>query len=289
MKGTILDIQRFCVDDGPGIRTVVFLKGCPLRCLWCHNPESQACRPEVLYHAEKCIGCGACAAVCPQKCHQTGEGHAFARKACTACGACVAVCGSGALELCGAARTVDEVYAEIAKDKTFYDTSHGGVTVSSGEPLLQPRFLIALLKRCRENGIHTAIETSGFAAPAVWREVLSYCDTVLFDIKETEEGRHRAYTGVSLGPILQNLREMDESGLPFIIRAPIIPTLNDREDHFRTLQTWRVSLKSCRGVQLMPYHRLGVHKYDMLGRECACRAISEPEKDAVAAWETWFA
>lgn len=284
MIGTVLNIQRFCTDDGPGIRTTVFLKGCPLRCIWCHNPESQAQKPEILYDAKKCIGCRRCSAVCPQKCHLFEEQHTFVRSACIGCGACADVCDGNALKLQGEMLSVDEVYNEVKKDRTFYESSEGGVTVSGGEPLFQAGFTAELLRICKENGIRTAIETSGFAAEDVLLSVIKYCDLVLFDIKETDDTLHRRYTGVSLEPILRNLHTVNEKKIPFIIRAPIIPTLNDRESHFRSLKAMRESLKYCQGIEIMPYHRLGSYKYELLGREYRCSDIQEPTKETVTSW-----
>ena len=282
--GTILNIQRFCIDDGPGIRTTVFLKGCPLRCVWCHNPESQAKRNEIMYDAKKCVACGRCAVACPQNFHSVAQNHTFERELCIGCGDCTEVCPTKALVLYGKSITVDEVYSEVARDKVFYETSGGGVTISGGDPLFQPYFTAELLEMCKENGIHTAIETSGFADERVLLTVLKYCDLVLFDIKETDEERHKQYTGVSLTTILRNLKLVNEKKIPFIIRAPIIPTLNDRESHFKSLKTIRESMKFCQGIQIMPYHRIGSYKYELLDRKYICNDISEPSKEMIETW-----
>ena len=282
--GTILNIQRFCTDDGPGIRTTVFLKGCPLHCIWCHNPESQAKRHEIMYNSKKCVSCGRCVVACHKNCHSLEAMHKFERKMCIGCGACVEVCPTGALELYGKSITVDEVYSEVARDKVFYETSGGGVTISGGDPLFQPYFTAELLKMCKENGIHTTIETSGFADERVLLTVLKYCDLVLFDIKETDEERHKQYTGVCLTPILENLRLVNEKKIPFIIRAPIIPTLNDREAHFKSLKTIRESMEFCQGIQIMPYHKTGSYKYELLNRSYVCSDISEPTKEMIETW-----
>ncbi len=276
--GNILNIQRFCTDDGLGIRTTVFLKGCPLRCIWCHNPESQLKEPEILYNADKCVSCGRCVAVCKEKCHSIYDKHLFDRGGCIGCGACCAVCQSKALELCGQSVTAEQVFSELIRDKVFYDTSGGGVTLSGGEPLFQPEFSAEILRMCKTHGIHTAIETSGFASEEAVRSVIKYCDTVLFDIKETDDELHRQYTGVSLKPILSNLDIIDEMGIPFIIRAPLIPTLNAREDHIKALTDIRSSVKHCQGIEIMPYHNIGAYKYALLGRNYVCSDIMPPDE-----------
>lgn len=284
MNGTILNIQRFCTDDGPGIRTTVFLKGCPLKCLWCHNPESQSQRAELMYDPKKCTLCGGCTALCQSGCHSAGNVHSLDREACTGCGACAAVCPTGAIELYGKAMTVDEVFHTVKKDKIFYETSDGGVTVSGGEPLFQPRFTAELLKVCKENGISTAIETSGFASESTLLSVIKYCDLVLFDVKETDEALHKLYTGVSFEPILKNLSIVNSNKIPFIIRAPIIPTLNDRASHFKALRKLQDSMEYCQSIQIMPYHRIGSYKYELLNKEYRCNEISEPTKEMVETW-----
>ena len=246
MKGTIINIQRYCVDDGVGIRTTVFLKGCPLHCAWCHNPESQLSKPELMYDTNKCVKCGNCVTVCPNGCHRVDKKHSFDRDKCVGCGLCAQVCHTRALELCGETLSAKEVFEEVKKDKVFYDTSGGGVTISGGEPLFQSEFTAEILKLCKENGIHTAIETSGFASKVQLLDVIKYCDLILFDIKETNDERHKVYTGVSLSKILENLKIINENKIPFIIRAPIIPTINDNENHFLNLKKLSESFEFCK-------------------------------------------
>ncbi len=288
MNGTIINIQRYCVDDGPGIRTTIFLKGCPLHCEWCHNPESQLSKPELMYDAKKCILCGNCVNVCPNECHHIENKHSFNRNKCIGCGRCTQTCHTNALELYGKILSTQEVFEEVKRDKIFYDISGGGVTISGGEPLYQYKFTAEILKLCKENGIHTAIETSGFASSESLLEVVKYCDLILFDIKETDEEKHKTHTGASLSTILKNLKIINENKIPFIIRAPIIPTINDNEKHFLDLKNLSKSLEFCKGVEIMPYHKLGAYKYELLGRKYLCDTINEPNENTVRLWRKFF-
>ena len=283
--GNVLNIQRFCTDDGSGIRTTVFLKGCPLKCIWCHNPESQSRFSEIMYDAGKCIGCGGCISVCPKKCHDIGKIHVFSRMDCIGCGKCAEACSAKALELYGKEMSVEDVLETVKRDKAFYEATKGGVTVSGGEPLFQPYFTAELLRLCKENGIHTALETCGYASESVFSDVLRYCDTVLFDIKETDEEKHIAFTGVSLKPILCNLEILNEKGIPFVIRAPIIPTLNDREEHFENLCRLREKFEGCEKIQIMPYHNIGSYKYEKLARKYLCEEIEPPTEEQIKEWK----
>ena len=288
MEGKVLNIQRYCVDDGPGIRTTVFLKGCPLSCEWCHNPESQLKENEILYNAKKCVHCGACVPVCPKGCHTLTERHNFNRENCIGCGKCAKACKASALELYGKTMTAEEVYDEVKRDKIFFDTSGGGVTISGGEPLFQPSFTAKILDLCRKGGIHTAIETSGFASKSDFTAVIKHCDLVLFDIKETDDKKHELYTGVPLSVVLENLKLLGESKIPFIIRAPIIPSINDNEKHFSALKDLRNSMQNCIGVEVMPYHRIGAYKYQLLGRKYCLESIKEPSEQTKTLWRKIF-
>lgn len=282
-KGIITNVNRFCTDDGPGIRTTVFLKGCYLKCKWCHNPETQNFNPEISYDKHKCINCGACKTVCPTNCHQTKDFHEFLRANCTACIKCAKVCPTQALNVYGKEVGVNDIVKEIKKDIAYYGLD-GGVTLSGGEPLAQPDFCKEILKRCRKIGIHTALETCGYSTPKNFLSVIKYCNLVLFDVKETNPENHLKYTGVSIEPILENLNALNEQNIPFIIRAPIIPTLNDRVEHFETLKKLRKNLKNCIGLEILPYHEIGVYKYDTLNYDYDCHNIKTPDNQTVNKW-----
>lgn len=283
--GTIFNIQKFSVNDGPGIRTTVFLKGCPLRCIWCHNPESNSIKQELFYDEKKCILCGKCAAVCPKGCHSFAEEkHIFDRSKCILCGKCAQVCMTNALETVGYRQEVAEVIKEVMKDQVFYETSGGGMTISGGEPLYQAEFTYELLKAAKEKGLHTCIETCGYANEDNFRKIADLVDIFLFDYKETDPQKHREFTGVSNDLILQNLRMLDDLGAKIILRCPIIPTLNDREDHFSGIAQTANSLKNILEINIEPYHPLGSGKTTMLGRQYALSDLTFPENDTVQKW-----
>lgn len=266
-QGMIFNIQRFCVDDGPGIRTTVFFKGCPLRCVWCHNPESASPTPDILFSAQKCIGCGYCAAVCPHGLHRLENGgHVFVRDGCEKCGLCAEKCYAKAIEFCGHRATVDEVMGEVVKDADFYETSGGGLTVSGGEPLMQAPFLLALLGRAKAAGIHTCVETSGFAAEEIITEAAAVTDLFLFDYKITDPDEHFRYTGVPNAPILRNLQALDRLGAAVILRCPIIPDINMHPAHFEAIGRLAKERACIQKVELLPYHPLGISKCERLDK-----------------------
>lgn len=285
MTGRIFQIQRFSIHDGPGIRTTVFLKGCPLRCLWCHNPESVRPERHVFFSAKQCIGCGYCFSRCEHHAHQMEEGvHVLDRSLCTVCGDCIEECYSGALELVGREASVEEVLTEVLKDRSFYETSGGGMTLSGGEPLSQFEFSRDLLIAARENGLHTCIETSGFAPFERLSALRKVVDLFYFDCKETDPVRHREYTGVSLAPIVENLRRLDHLGVPTVLRCPIIPGLNDREDHFNGIAALANSLQHVKEVHVLPYHPLGRGKLERLGMPDAVQDWPYPDNATVQNW-----
>ena len=267
--GWIFNIQKFSIHDGPGIRTTIFLKGCPLRCLWCDNPESQSMEPQMVFWDERCIRCDACMAVCPQSAIVADEAgrKQVSPDRCDLCGRCLEECYAGALERIGRLMTVDKVLSLVEEDRPFYEQSGGGVTLSGGEPMTQPGFSQSLLRGCQERGIHTAIETCGHAPWKVWQALLPHLDLILYDLKEVDSARHRRHTGVSNELILNNLRRLARTGKPIVVRRPVIPGYNDDEESIHALAHFVQELNTVRGVNLLPYHRFGQGKYKRLGWE----------------------
>ena len=268
LKGTVFNIQKVSIHDGPGIRTTVFLKGCPLRCLWCHNPEGLSREPEIEYEKTKCILCGACAAVCPNGCHRFTEedGHRFDRVNCAECGRCVEACVANSLKFVGEAKTVEEVMKKVLDDRAFYETSGGGMTVSGGEPFYQPEFTLALLEAARAEGIDTAVETSGFTSKETILSSLPYVNRYLFDYKATGSALHKKLTGAPQEPILENLRALSEAGAEIVLRCPIIPGANDTDEHFAAIAALAEELDGITKVDLEPYHALGTGKAGKIGK-----------------------
>ena len=265
--GCVFDIQSFSVHDGPGVRTTVFLKGCPLRCRWCHNPESQTFSPEIGFLKTRCISCGSCVQVCPQGCHTLwGSDHRFDRSRCNSCGRCADACPTGALETIGETRRVDEIIALVSRDLPFYEASGGGLTLSGGEPLAQIEFTLALLKTARSRGINACVETCGHVPEANIRAVSPWVDCFLYDCKETDPVLHREFTGAGLDLIMSNLSYLNSVQARVILRCPLIPNSNLRMSHFDGIAEWSRAFPCIKSIELLPYHPFGNSKLERLGR-----------------------
>lgn len=266
MKGRISDIKRFAVHDGDGIRTTVFLKGCSLKCVWCHNPEGISFKPQLAYYANKCIGCGECVSVCPSNAHKmTDNGHLLDRNLCIACGKCEEKCLGSALTFYGKEITVKELLPILLEDKDFYDTSGGGVTLSGGECLCQADFCAELLKALKEKGINTAVDTCGFVSKEAIDKVMPYTDTFLYDIKAIDEDVHIKCTGQSNKQILENLKYIDSCGKAIEIRIPYVPDFNDNQ--IDKIAEFLKPLKNVKTVKVLPYHNYAGSKYSALCME----------------------
>jgi len=288
MKGTVFNIQRFSIHDGPSIRTAVFFKGCPLRCAWCHNPEGLSAAPVLSLCADKCIGCRACEAVCARGVHSFSDGaHAAERTQCIGCGACAESCPSGALEIYGKEYTVDEIVKAVIRDKPFYRDG-GGATLTGGEPLAQGEFAVALAKALKENGVGVCVETSGYAKQTVIQDIAPYTDLFLFDIKETDEERHLRCTGVGVEKIYKNLYRLNELGANIILRCPIIPGVNNRAEHFDGIAALASGLNGVKEIHLEPYHPMGIEKNLRIGRKAAYENTVFMDPDEIAGWSDYL-
>ncbi len=277
--GIIFNIQKFCINDGPGIRTTVFFKGCPLRCRWCHNPESNSFKPDLLFSADKCIGCKKCESVCENEVHTVSQEHKLHRKNCTFCGKCEAVCPANAIEIAGKKITSEEVIKVVMADKEFYEDSGGGLTVSGGEPFSQYEFLMELLKKAKENNLHICVETCGFTDSERLLTAAEYIDIFLFDYKLYDSALHKKYTGAENVRIIKNLKLLDNIGAKVILRCPVIPGVNDIEEHFRAIGEIAEELNSVIGIEVSPYHELGISKGEHLGEKAALFPV--PDKKQV--------
>ena len=272
-SGLVFNIQRYSIKDGPGIRTTVFMKGCPLRCQWCSNPESQRTYPEILTYDIKCVRCGKCAEICP-----TGaitideESRKINRAKCTLCLECAKVCPHKAITVSGEFKTVGEIVKEVEADRLFYENSGGGMTVSGGEPLLQHEFVYQVLKACKEKGLHTTLDTSGYSPWDVMERVLKYTDLVLYDIKHMDPKLHRQKTGKSNLLILDNLRKIDTNRVRLWLRVPLIPGYNDSEENLEKVARLGIKMRAEK-ISLLPYHNWGTSKYKGLGRHYRLESV----------------
>ena len=284
MQGIVTNIQRFSVHDGPGIRTTVFLKGCNLRCFWCHNPETLDPRPQLQLFLDRCIGCGECFRRCPNGAHILVDGQRqFHREVCVGCGKCAETCYAQALVLVGQSMGVEQVVEEVLRDRPFYQTSGGGVTLSGGEPLLQPEFARGILERCRQEGVQTAIET---AANLPWERmasVLAVTDLIMMDIKLMDSDRHRACTGVPNERILANAAHLGQQPQPLIVRTPLVPGVNDSPEDVAAIAEFVSGLPNLLYYELLPFHPMGTGKYEALGMEYRAKGVKRPPRERMDA------
>ncbi len=286
MKYQVTDIQRFCMHDGFGIRTTVFLKGCPLSCFWCHNPETARHQPELLYHEAKCVHCQSCAQ-CQKGVHSFTPLHMMQREDCQNCGACAELCPTGALTMTGKEMTAEEILSVVRRDKAFYG-EQGGMTLSGGEPMLHPEVSIGLLQMAQAEGINTAVETSGFFAPGYVAPLCKAVDCLLWDIKDTDPVRHLANTGVDNKQILENLFLADSFGMPIILRCVLLRGVNLNKAHLGKVKEIYQSLKNAVRVDLLPCHSLGNSKKQALGEAVRDLSIYEPSQEEMALARAFF-
>ena len=289
-KGCIFDIQRCCMDDGPGIRTTVFLKGCNLRCSWCHNPESFVREPQLGYEDSKCSGCRKCEIVCSQNVHKiVGEKHEVDYKKCNMCGKCLDTCETGAVTRIGRWMDSEEVLEIVARDKKYYDESGGGITFSGGEPTIWKDFLIALLKGCKEREISTAIETNGISGGDALSEIMKVTDLFLLDFKLSDCYKHMKYTGRGNEDVYRTLELLNEGKKNVILRCPIIPGVNDDEEHFATVQKLKKRFGCIHKVEMMPYHSAGAGKWGEIGLKYSLNQLkSMKTEDKINLERTYF-
>ncbi|HAF71147.1 MAG: Glycyl-radical enzyme activating protein family [Acetothermia bacterium 64_32] len=280
ITGLVFDIKRYAIHDGPGIRSTAFLKGCPLDCLWCHNPEGKDPRPVLSFVEARCLSCGACAAACPEGAIDFSPGSfpKTNRERCTACGACAAACPTGAREIIGRRYTPQGLIEELLQDRPFFEASGGGITFSGGEPLAQPEFLRECLILARKKGLHVALDTSGYAEPRLFLELARLSHLVLYDLKDMDEERHRKNTGVPLAPIMKNLQSLFEEGIPVWIRIPVIPGMNDGPETIRAYVDFLSRLPTKPPVFLLPYHDIGKEKYRRLGVPSRLDGLKPPSR-----------
>lgn len=276
MKGTIINIQKYSIHDGPGIRTTVFFKGCPLNCWWCHNPESQHLEPEVMYWEEKCTACGNCIKHCPKGALSIVDGKLkYNSESCELCSECSKYCINEARVIKGKYISVDELFKEIMKDQIFYDESNGGVTFSGGEPLIQADFLREVMKKCKRMDIHTTIDTCGYVSWDKFEKIVDYTDLFLYDLKHMNSDKHKIYTSVPNELILDNLKKLSDLGKNIYIRMPIIPGVNDDIEDLKKAAELLKNLNIIQ-VNLLPYHKMGMDKYKRLNMDLKLQEIQEP-------------
>jgi pyruvate formate lyase activating enzyme len=275
--GIVFDIKRYALHDGPGIRVAVHLKGCPLSCWWCHNPESQSFVPQLLYRGERCIACDACIGACGNGAISAFGGAMFTDPAkCRGNGDCAGVCPSGAREICGRSLGVGDVMTEVLKERIFFEQSGGGITLSGGEPLCQPEFAAALLTECKRRGIHTAVDTSGFVDPELLLGVIPMTDLFLYDIKHMNPEKHMKYTGVDNDIILSNMSKLGEGGAVINARMPFVPGVNTDDENLGAAGDFLAGVRGVTQLNLLPYHSAAEDKHNRWGMEYRLRGVTYP-------------
>lgn len=285
MNGLIFDIQRFALHDGPGIRTTVFLKGCPLRCLWCHNPESQSFQPELSFRQENCRDCLSCVAVCPAGAHEERNGrHELTRSRCELAGRCVKACPHEALQIIGRKMSIEEIIDEVLKDKDYYERSGGGLTISGGEPMAQFEFTRALLHAAKAHGIHTCLDTSGFASQEKFAALLEDVDLFLYDYKATNDVEHKYFTGASNHSILRNLEFLYEHHARLVLRCPLVSGVNDSLSHLEGIAALAAKYPKLQGIEIMPYHAMGRDKAMRIGKPAHLKDLQNADETTKAHW-----
>lgn len=290
MTGLTFDIHRFSLNDGPGIRTTVFLKGCYLKCEWCHNPESQSFRPQLSFNPEKCLQCFECVNACPNTAHKIKDNKHFVDwNLCDLAGKCVEVCPSGALNIIGGRTEVDFIISEVMKDRKYYDRTGGGITISGGEPMAQFEFTKELLAEAKRHGLHTVLDTCGYGEQIHYKEILKYVDLFLFDYKLTDSERHKEFTGVTNDQILDNLDFLYKNGASIILRCPLIPGLNDTDNHLLGIKEIIKKYPDLRAVEIMPYHNMGSDKARRVGMDYKLSSIRNADENDKKRWTSFFA
>ena len=288
-EGVIFDIKKYAIHDGPGIRTTVFFKGCPLACRWCHNPEGISVAPQRIYRPERCVSCGECIQVCPQKVMaRTADGITREPAKCNLCQTCAEHCPSEAVEFAGHRVTVAEVIRQIEKDTAFYDQSGGGITLSGGEPLMQPEFLMALLEACEDLDLHRTVDTTGYSEAAVLLQVAQKTDLFLYDLKIMDANKHRDFTGVSNQRILDNLKMLSENKARIQVRIPIIPGINDDVDNIHRTANFVATLPGIKLITILPFHNSARGKYSRIGMECMSPEMRSPSAEDLNRITGWL-
>lgn len=280
VEGNIFDVKKFAVHDGPGIRTTVFFKGCPLNCWWCHNPEGISKDNDIFFYETKCIECGTCIEICPEDAVMEKDTIVIDREKCSTCGVCADNCPSGALQNTSRTLTSDEVMEEIKKSIIFYDSSDGGVTFSGGEPLMQIEFLKELIEKCKDEDIHITLDTSGHVDSDLFESIIDDIDLFLYDLKLMYDEQHKKYTGISNEMILRNLKLLSEKGKEVIIRFPIIPDITDKDENIDEIIDFLSDLKNVRQIDILAYHNVE-EKYKRLGIEYKLKDVKSPDKNKI--------